>query len=171
MRSGRVKAVSAAALALTAACGPGGRAATGAPSRSPRTADVEGVVTSVDFKHVSVDGVSYAVSPRLRSFAAGTLQTVPLLWRKGQYVQVGLSGRTASWIAGLGAVVSSPRHDPTVYFTEVLMRIDGGRAVFADGTTLRLDGAVLRPAHLPSRVRAEIDPRLHRVKVLGVESG
>jgi hypothetical protein len=130
-----------------------------------RHPDVEGIVTAVDLHHVEVDGRSYPVSPRLRSFAAGTLQTVPLLWRAGQYVQLGLSGRTVLWIEGIGAVVQAPGRPPTVYFTEVLRRTRGDRAVFRDGTVLRL-GPVHPPARLPARVQVEIDPALHAVRRL-----
>jgi hypothetical protein len=130
---------------------------------SERRPDVEGVVTAVDVHQVTVDGTSYPVSPRLRSFAAGTGQTVPLLWRAGQYVQVGLKRHTAVWIEGIGAVVRVEGHPPAVYFTQVLRRVSGGKAVFADGTILRL-GSTRPPAHLPVRVQVEIDPAAHAIR-------
>jgi hypothetical protein len=121
------------------------------------------VVTAVDVHQVTVDGTSYPVSPKLRSFAAGTGQTVPLLWRAGQYVQIGLKGHTAVWIEGIGAVVRIEGHEPAVYFTEVLRRVSSGKAVFADGTVLRL-GSARPPTRLPIRVQAEIDPTAHTIR-------
>ncbi|MDQ1374676.1 MAG: hypothetical protein QOJ09_2014 [Actinomycetota bacterium] len=130
----------------------------------PRYPDVEGVVQSVSVKRIVLDGGrSYAVSPNLQSFSTYTLETTPLLGRLHQYVQVGLQGHTAVWVAGVGAVVRSPSAPPAAYYLGHLVRVQGRRAVFRDGTVLRLGTGVTAS---PGQVRVEIDPDRHVARAI-----
>jgi hypothetical protein len=115
----------------------------------------------VTFRRITLDGTrTYAVSPRLRAFSTYTRQLEPMLSREGQYVQVGLDGRTMVWMAGVAAVV--PTTPPTVYYIGRMVKVDRARrAAFADGTVLRLAPDV--PTNERRRVRARIDPARHLV--------
>ena len=128
----------------------------------PRFPDAEGVVEQVDFSHLTLDGGrTYKVTRRLQSFSSQTLQAVPLLGRRHQYVQVGLDGRTLRWIAAIGSVL--PLKPPTVFYTGTLLRVERGRAVFRDGTVLTVERGVASPA-TNAFVQAAIDPATHRVR-------
>jgi hypothetical protein len=54
---------------------------------------------------------------------------------------------------------------PVVYYNGVLLRLDGDRAIFRDGTVLQLADGVTSPVET-GFVRAELDPSLHRVRAL-----
>jgi hypothetical protein len=54
---------------------------------------------------------------------------------------------------------------PVVYYNGVLVRRDGPRAIFRDGTVLRLAAGVTPPVE-QGLVRAEIDPALHTVRAV-----
>jgi hypothetical protein len=99
----------------------------------------------------------------LQSFSTYDLAAFPMLQRQGQYVQLGLRGRQAAWMAGIGVVVRKPGAPPVVYYNGVLLRLDGRRAIFRDGTVLRLADGVTPPVP-QGLVRAEIDPALHTVR-------
>jgi hypothetical protein len=142
----------------------------------PRIPDVEGVVEQISFERVTLDGGrSFPVRKNLQSFSTYDLAAVPMLHRLGQYVQLGLNGKKVAWMAGIGVVVRSAA-PPVVYYNGVLVRLDGDRAIFRDGTVLQLADGVGSPVgaaspqggqiKLPSPVRAEIDPSLHRVRAL-----
>ena len=160
----RVAAIVLAGVVLTGAC-----ARDEAPSvaldGSTRRPDAEGVVTDVSRSRITVAGHRYALSPKLQAFSTYTLQAVPVLGRKQQYVQVGLDGDTVVWLAGFGAVVRMAGAEPTVYYTGVFRRMEDGRAVFRDGSSLALAGGV-EPPKAGTRVRAEIDPERRRVRAL-----
>ena len=129
---------------------------------SPRFPDQEGVVQTVDVHHIALDGGrTYKVSGKLQSFSTYTLETLSLLQRKGQYVQIGVHGGTMTWISSIGAVV--PLQPPVVFYNGRLLRTDGShRLIFRDGTVLRLGAGVTSP--VPSGfVTAQIDPRQHVV--------
>jgi hypothetical protein len=131
----------------------------------PRVPDVEGVVEQISFERVTLDGDrSYAVGKDLQSFSTYDLAAVPMLHRLGQYVQLGLNGKKVAWMAGIGVVVrgSAP---PVVYYNGVLLRREGQRAVFRDGTVLEVAGGVTSPVD-SGLLRAEIDPVLHTVRAL-----
>jgi hypothetical protein len=87
-----------------------------------------------------------------------------MLHRLGQYVQLGLNGKRVAWMAGIGVVVRAAA-PPVVYYNGVLLRRDGGRAIFRDGTVLQLAAGVTAPVE-QGLVRAELDPALHTVRAL-----
>ncbi|HYT39951.1 MAG TPA: hypothetical protein VEN99_10590 [Acidimicrobiia bacterium] len=131
----------------------------------PRIPDAEGVVEGISFDRITLDGGrSYGVRKDLQSFSTYDLAAVPMLQRLGQYVQLGLNGKKVAWMAGIGVVVRAGA-PPVVYYNGVLLRRDGGRAVFRDGTVLQLAAGVTPPVE-QGLVRAEIDPALHRVRAL-----
>jgi hypothetical protein len=131
----------------------------------PRIPDVEGVVEQISFERVILDGGrSFAIRKDLQSFSTYDLAAVPLLHRLGQYVQLGLNGKKVAWMAGIGVVVRGAA-PPVVYYNGVLVRLDGDRAIFRDGTVLRLADGVTSPV-ARGLVRAELDPGLHKVRAL-----
>jgi hypothetical protein len=151
------------ALAVGTACSSGG--GTVKLDGSPRYPDDEGVVTSIDFDRVTLDGArTYGVSKNLRSFSTYDRSLEPMLNRERQYVQIGLSGKTMVWMAGIAAVI--PARPPRVYYTGTLVRVDKERRViFQDGTVLRLAAGVQPPVRR-GYVQAEIDAAAHRVRKL-----
>ena len=160
MRGRHWRGVAATLVVLASACSASSSHRVVLDGRA-RYPDAEGVVVSVTPQQLTLDGGrTYRVSSVVQSFSSETLATVPLLQRSGQYVQVGLDGRTAVWVAAVGAVfTSSP---PLVYYQGVLVRIDAKRrAVFRDGTVLQLKPGV--PGAAPGFARAEIDPAAHLV--------
>lgn len=156
--------VTVAAL-LVAACSRGGGDRL-VLDGSPRFPDDEGVVTAVSLERITLDGGrSYGVSEDLASFSTYDLAATPMLHRQGQYVQLGLDGDKAEWMAGIGVVVRAPGEEPVVFYNGHLLRIEDGRAIFRDGTVLRLGVGVERPRS-GGMVRAEIDPSRHRLRAL-----
>ena len=134
----------------------------------PRYPDAEGVVEQVSFERIALDGGrTYGVSKDLQSFSTYDLAAFPLLQRRGQYVQLGLDGKKAAWMAGIGVVVRRPDAPPIVYYNGVVVRRDGDRLIFRDGTVLRLAAGVTVPA-TSGLVRAELDPALHTVRAVVV---
>jgi hypothetical protein len=137
----------------------------------PRLPDAEGIVEQISFDRITLDGGrSYGVQKDLQSFSTYDLAAVPMLQRLGQYVQLGLNGKKVAWLAGIGVVVRAPAVPPVVYFNGVLVRREGRRAVFRDGTVLQLGPGVASPVD-PSPgehrlVRAEIDPARHEVRAV-----
>ena len=132
----------------------------------PRFSDGEGVVGQISFSRITLDGGrSYGVRKDLQSFSTYDLAAVPMLQRLGQYVQVGLDGNKVAWMAGIGVVVRRSGAPPVVYYNGVLLRREGTRVIFRDGTVLRLAAGVTAPVG-QGLVRAEIDPTLHEVRAL-----
>lgn len=169
---GRRPAAVVLAIGLTlAGCGGGGH---DGPARivldgRPRFPDDQGVVTQVSRTRITLAGRrTYELSPRLQSFSTVDLSTQSVFQRKGQYVQLGLDGDTAVWVAGVAAVV--PGTPPRVFYIGTLQRLDGkGNAIFADGTVLRL-GQGVAPAKAVGRVIVEIDPAAGRARRVTVSS-
>lgn len=132
----------------------------------PRIPDVEGVVEQVSFEKITLDGGrSYGVRKDLQSFSTYDLAAVPMLQRSGQYVHLGLDGKKVAWMAMIGEVIEGPGAAPVVYYNGVLLRLEGDRAIFRDGTVLQLADGVTSPVGA-GFVRAELDPSLHRVRAL-----
>jgi hypothetical protein len=132
----------------------------------PRYPDAEGVVERVSFERITLDGGrSYGVRKDLQSFSTYDLAAFPMLGRQGQYVQLGLDGQKAAWMAGIGVVVRRPGAPPVVYYNGVVVRRDGDRLIFRDGTVLRLGRGVTVPA-THGMVRAELDPAVHTVQLV-----
>ena len=131
----------------------------------PRVPDVEGVVEQISFETVTLDGGrSYGVRKDLQSFSTYDLAAIPMLQRKGQYVQIGLDGKKVAWMAMIGGVVQGTGA-PVVYYNGVLLRLEGDRSIFRDGTVLQLADGVTSPVET-GFVRAELDPALHLVRSL-----
>ena len=131
----------------------------------PRVPDAEGVVEEVSFDRITLDGGrAYGVRKDLQSFSTYDLAAVPMLHRRGQYVQLGLNGKKVAWMAGIGVVVRGDA-PPVVYYNGVLVRREGARAIFRDGTVLQLAAGVAAPVE-QGLVRAELDPALHTVRAL-----
>jgi hypothetical protein len=131
----------------------------------PRYPDVEGVVDQISFEQITLDGGrTYGVQKDLQSFSTYDLAAVPMLQRRGQYVQLGLNGKKVAWLAGIGVVVRGAG-PPVVYYNGTLVRREGDRAIFRDGTVLRLAAGVNPPVE-HGLVRAELDPALHTVRAL-----
>lgn len=128
-----------------------------------RRPDAEGVVRQVSHSQITVDERRYRVSRTLQAFSTYTLEAVPIVGRRSQYVQLGLDGDEVVWLAAFGAVVRPPGADPAVYYTGVFRRVERRRAVFRDGSTVLLGPGVDAPAP-GTRVRVEIDPVRHRAR-------
>jgi hypothetical protein len=131
---------------------------------SPRFPDREGVVTEVSLSGLTLNGHDrFTVDRRLQCFSTYTLESVPLLGRKNQYVQVGIKGHRVVWMASFAAVIRLPGQRPVVYYTGHLVKVDvQHRAIFRDGTVLRLGSNVSAPPGT-AVLRAEIDTSTQRV--------
>lgn len=128
-------------LALLAACSRGGGRSTVALDGSPRIPDDEGIVTAVDLSSFTLDGQrTYRIEDDLVSFSNIDLRTVPLLFTKGQYVQVGADGHTARWIGTVAKPLKTT--PPVVIYEGTLRSVADGRLVFANGTVLRVADSV-----------------------------
>ncbi len=137
----------------------------------PRFPDAEGVVASVTREEIVLDGDRrYAVAEGFKSFSTYTLALEPMLSREGEYVQLGLSDGEAVWMAGIGGVLHTD--PPKVLYEGRLVEINDGRAIFRDGTVLRLGGDVGAPDDAEGDddadglVLAEIDPHARVVRSL-----
>jgi len=151
---------------MLAACSRGGDGHRLVLDGRPRLPDAEGVVEDISFTRITLDGGrSYPVSKTLQSFSTYDLAAVPMLQRQGQYVQLGLDGHTVAWMAGIGVVVRPRGQAPVVFYNGFLLRVEGRRAVFRDGTVLRLAEGVTAPV-TGALVRAEIDPDHREVHAL-----
>jgi hypothetical protein len=152
---------------VPAACGRGGG---GQPvvrlDGSPRVPDDEGVATALSHTSITLDGArTYPVSERLVSFSTYTGAIEPMITRKGQYVQIGLDEEDGKkvmvWMAGVAQVLATAQ--PAVYYTGTYVRtIEGGkRAVFRDGTVIRLSPDVTVRGKSGTGVIVRIDPATH----------
>ncbi|MGH9040255.1 MAG: hypothetical protein ACRDZ3_08490 [Acidimicrobiia bacterium] len=154
------------AVVLLGACSGGGDDDRLVLDGSPRFPDAEGVVEEISLERITLDGDrTYKVAKDFASFSTYDLGPTPLLHRKGQYVQLGLDGDTAEWMAGVGVVVRAPDKPPVVFFNGYLVHVKDGQAVFRNGTVLRLADGVKSPAP-EGGLRAEIDPERHEVRAL-----
>jgi hypothetical protein len=151
------------AVALLAACG--GSDAKLRLDGSPRVPDDEGVATVITRTRIQLDGKrSYGVDPKFVSFSTYDGQLEPMVIRRNQYVQLGVRGHTAIWMAGVAAVVPLPA--PSVYYIGRLKRVDGDRLIFWDGTVLTRRHGLAAPKPVRAdgrRVEARLDPKTHRV--------
>ena len=151
---------------LVGACG-GGGSHRAVLDGSPRFPDREGVVTDVTLSSLTLNGRDhFSIDRDLQCFSTYTLESVPLLGRKNQYVQLGVKGKKVTWLASFAAVVHLPNEPPVVFYNGKLLRIDGEhRAIFRDGSVLRLAPGITAPKGADV-VRAEIDPATQRVRAL-----
>lgn len=134
-------------------------------SKQTRFPDDEGTVTAVDFEDIQIDGSrKHPIRPDVQSFSTYTGKITPLLGWMGKYVHVGLDheGRTI-WIAGIGVVIDATDRPTVLYLNGELLRVDSqNRAIFRDGTVLRLDRGVTPPSR-KKPLKATIDPARHVV--------
>lgn len=156
-----------AALALAALLGVSGCSGDPGEPRDildgePRIPDDEGVVTNLTVEKVTLDGErTYRVSKDLIAFSPSTLKLERLVKHLGQYVHVGLDGKTVVWMSGFGAVL--PDDDTAhAFYTGVVEAFEGHRITFTDGTVMRVHGALENPG--PGRqVQVQIDAEQRRV--------
>ncbi|MGH2811992.1 MAG: hypothetical protein ACRDI1_04690 [Actinomycetota bacterium] len=143
----------------------------GACSRGPtdfsqevRVPSDQGVVTSINFTQVELDGKRrYSISSEVQSFSTYNGEVTPLLAWEKKYVHLGLEDDTVMWFAGIG-VLDRTADPPVVFYANGLVEdIDGeGRLVFADGTVLEpAEGLELPPEG--ARVTAKIDTEKHLI--------
>jgi len=129
---------------------------------SPRYPNAQGLLTAANKKDLLVGQDEYAIGTRLITFSTYNLTQLPLGAAIDRYVQVGLHGHTAVWIAVVGIATSG---QPVIY-TGTLLRIDAHRrAIFSDGTVLQL-APQLHPAEQSGLVIAEIDAMTGQVTAL-----
>lgn len=128
---------------------------------APRYPDAAGVVTDVSPEAITLDGDRrLPLADELASFSTYTLDPLPLIHRRGQYVHVGLDDGEVVWVATIGAVAAL--EERVVIYTGELLHVDErDRAIFSDGTVLTLADVVIPPD--PGPVRVEIDPDSDRV--------
>lgn len=143
------------AVLLLPACGGDGDDQRVVLDGRPRHPDDQGVVTAVSFERIELAGErTYEITRDLQSFSTQTMQALPILHRKGQFVHVGLDGKRAVWIAAVGSVLGDP---PAVYYAGKLERVVDGELIFEDGTVLGL-GKGVRPPVPSGFVQVDIDP-------------
>lgn len=129
----------------------------------------EGVVTQVDLEgaKIELDGArSYRVSRQVESFTSRTHRVTALVHWKDRYVHVGLDDESVVvWVAGIGVVARDGER--MVTFSGVFERVEKGRAVFRDGTALKVAAGVATPE--PGKdVVCSVDPKTGEiVRILG----
>ena len=170
MRGPVAGALVCVAALLLVACSSGPPAPHIKVDGSPRYADDEGIITRFDENtlRITIDGKRrYVISEKARVFATSTLQPVGLRGRIGQYVQVGLAEKQVVWVATFTQVVQLANTPALAFEVGTLVRVDSRhRAVFKDGTVLRLASGTALPATLPAHVRADIDAGAHSIREL-----
>ncbi len=128
---------------------------------TPRIADHAGVLGPLpeDFSSITIGDRTFAIDPDVQSFSAVDASAVPLRRWENQLVLVGLDDdeEVVQWLSGVGAVVRLEGRPEVAYFTDVLVEIDEGLAIFRSGTTLRLDDEVDPSVELPASVVATVD--------------
>lgn len=166
----RLATALAVATLLLTGCGSGGGTSAKTPTTyvkldgSARVPAAEGTVEALpdDLKTITLDGGRvYKVSVAVQNFSTIDGSTVPLKNRVGQYVQVGLRGDTAVWIATIADVVTTS-DGPVVYYTGTLVKQIGKRLTFKDGTVLTLGSGVKVPDGA-MHVVVTLDPKQHVV--------
>lgn len=122
----------AAALAVLVACSGGGDDDGPVEARIP---DVEGVLSAADEQTITVGEQVYDLGTDVTSASTYTREPVPL--RVGTYVHAGLDDDGhVEWITTIGIVADTD--PPSVRYTGRLVEVRDGRAIFEDGTALRV---------------------------------
>ena len=128
-----------------------------------RVPDDEGVVTEVTLDRLVLDNDRiYEVSKSVESFLASSRKPAALASTDQRYVQIGLSGsKRVVWISTVGVVAKT---DPpmALYSGHFLRRDSEGRAVFKDGTVLKVRSGVGVPG-ASKKVAVRIDPSAHEI--------
>lgn len=107
----------------------------------------EGVVTAVTFASITLEGArTYEISKSVESFTTNEHRVTPLVHWLDRYVHLGVNKeKVALWVAGIG-IVPKGVEDHRVVYSGVFNKLDAkGRAVFADGTVLKLGPGVTPP--------------------------
>lgn len=137
--------------------------------KGPRFPSDEGVVTEIDFERVVLEGPrGYKISPEVQSFSTYNGKVIPLVHHKGRYIQLRLDNerRLVIWISVIGQVIPQPA-GPRVTYVGVFEKVDDKRrAVFKDGTVLKLGDEVTAP-EAGQRVGVRIDSARREVVTLG----
>jgi hypothetical protein len=149
----RAAAVVALGTLALSACGSNDKPAIALDGSARKPSDA-GIVTAVSRDHITIDQHRYPVSDRLQAFSTTSLEAVPLLQRKDQYVQVGVRDGEVVWLASIGAVVRDP--DPVAYYLGTVRRQAGREVTFRDGTVLQVSADIPKLT-AGARVQAEID--------------
>lgn len=123
-----------------------------------RVPDDEGVVTEVTLDRLVLDNDRiYEVSKEVESFLASSRKPAALASTDHRYVQIGLSSnKRVVWISTVGVVAKT---DPpmALYSGHFLRRDSEGRAVFKDGTVLKVRSGVGLPK-TSKQVAVRVDP-------------
>jgi hypothetical protein len=142
---------------LLASCSRGGGDGGFALDGSTRWPDDEGIVTAVDHESVTLDDErTYDIERDLASFSAIDLRTVPILFAKDQYVQVGTDGDQVVWLSTIAKPLASD--PPIVLYEGQVERVTERIVEFENGTVLRL-GDGLAADDLSGAVQIALDPR------------
>lgn len=129
--------------------------------KGARFPDVEGVVSDVSFEAVTIQGKAFRIRKDVESFTTREHKITPLIHWKDRYVHVGLDDQSnVEWIAGIGVVTKTD--PPVVFYSGTFERAEKGRAIFKDGTVLRL-GEGVKPPRKGRKAVANIDPSTRRI--------
>ncbi|MEY2417483.1 MAG: hypothetical protein QOG90_163 [Actinomycetota bacterium] len=160
----RVAALATSAVITLGACG-GSSAAAVKLDGSPRIPDAEGIVKTASINGITLDGGRrYGVSKKLMSFSTYNRKLVPLVRMIGAYAHVGLKGKTVVWIAKIGVVTRDGAGHATVQYQGDLVKVNGERLTFGDGTVLTLKNGLKPPADPNGPTYAVIDADHHYVQ-------
>ena len=133
-------------------------------AKEVRVPDDRGKVTQIDVESIQLDDKrTHEIDPEVQSFSTYNGTVLPIRSWKDKYVHIGLNkDGDVIWIAGIG-VVDSTANPPVVRYTNgLLKKVEGRRAIFADGTVLQVDKSVKIPP-VNFRLTANIDPKRHLV--------
>jgi hypothetical protein len=131
---------------------------------SPRLPEIEGVVAKASAEGITVDGRTYLVSRKLLSFSTYNREAVALVSTVGSYVQAGVDGKTIEWLAKIGPVSADSDGHTTVQYQGDLVKVDGRRLIFKDGTVLRLAPGLTVPRSPLGPTYAVIDAAKHVIQ-------
>lgn len=139
--------------------------------KGPRVPSDEGVVTAVTFESITLEGArTYEISKGVESFTTNEHTVTPLVHWLDRYVHVGVNkAKVALWVAGIG-VVPKGGSDSRVVYSGVFNKLDAnGRAVFADGTVLKL-GPGVTPPEPDKQVLVYLDPLAKQIVQMSARS-
>lgn len=126
---------------------------------SPRVSDQAGVVVKADREQIILDGNrTYEVASDLIAFSTFNRAPVRLGSTVGEYVQVGLEGKTVVWLARIGPVTTQADGRSSVIYQGDLVRVAGSRLEFRDGTVLTLAKGLRAPTDASGPTIASINP-------------
>ena len=155
----------ALAVGLAACSGGGSKEPVVKLDGSPRFSDQEGVVQKADRSGITLDGNrTYDVDSKLIAFSTFNRAPVRLGSTVGEYVQVGIKDKTVVWLARIGPVATQADGHSSVVYQGTLVKVDGRRLIFKDGTVLTLAAGLKAPADAKGPTIASINPVQHVVE-------